>query len=164
MVWWVVVDGEHVQATSARTATATTATARDWNTCFLQAPHRPDVPQHGAPRREKGSAVVTHRRREHVCEHVWACLACVCCGCVCGSGVRRETHLSLRLVAVTASHMRGPGEGWGRGRVFPPSMPHSELVRSVDNALLSRKPDRLDDRDSLEDDAGSAVCQGWSGN
>ena len=61
-----------------------------------------------------------------ILEHVWACLACVCCGCVCGSGVRRQTHLSSRLVAVTASHMRGPGEGWGRGRVFPPSMPHSE--------------------------------------
>ena len=99
-----------------------------------------------------------------ILEHVWACLACVCCGCVCGSGVRRQTHLSSRLVAVTASHMRGPGEGWGRGRVFPPSMPHSELVRSVDHALLSRKPDRPDDRDSLRDDAGSAVCQGWSGN
>ena len=84
------------------------------------------TPAWGSPAGRRVRRWLSTAKEEHVCAHVWACLACVCCGCVCGSGVRRQTHLSSRLVAVTASHMRGPGEGWGRGRVFPPSMPHSE--------------------------------------
>ena len=59
-----------------------------------------------------------------MCGHAWrVCVAGVCAG---AAGWGSQTHLSSRLVAVTALHMRGPGEGWGRGRVFPPSMPHSE--------------------------------------
>ena len=55
---WVVVDGEHVQATTARTATATTATARDWKTWFYKRPTGPMYPSMGLPGGEKGSAVV----------------------------------------------------------------------------------------------------------
>ena len=90
---------------------------------FANGPPARRIPQHGAPRRGEGFGGGYPPLKRNMCsEHVWACLACVCCRCVCGSGVRRETHLSSRLVAVTTSHMRGPGEGWGRGRVFPPSM------------------------------------------
>ena len=72
--------------------------------------------------------VITHRQREHVCEHVWACLACVCCGCVCGSGGVRQANAPF--VETGCSHClayaRSRRELGSRERLFPPSMPHSE--------------------------------------
>ena len=57
-----MVDGERVQATTARTATATTATARDWKTCFYKRPTGPMYPSMGLPGGENGSAVITRVR------------------------------------------------------------------------------------------------------
>jgi len=83
--WWWMVNVKVKTATATATATAHKQLKKN----FLQAAHRPDVPQHGAPRRGEGFGGGYPPPKRNMCARVCGCLACVCCGCVCGSGVRQ---------------------------------------------------------------------------
>ena len=163
---WVVVDGEHVQATTARTATATTATARDWKTCFYKRPTGPMYPSMGLPGGEKGSAVAIHRQRG-TC--VRACVGmpgvCVLRVCVRERGeagtrtFRRDWLQSLPRICEAPARA-----GFEGGCSLPRCFYTSKLVRSVNHALLSRKSIIPKALISLGDDAGNAVCPAAAGS
>ena len=78
--WWMV----NVKVKTA-TATATATAHKRLKKSFLQAAHRPDVPQHGAPRRGEGfgGGYPPPKRNmcARVCGHAWrVCVAGVCAG------------------------------------------------------------------------------------
>ena len=142
------------------TATATATAHKQLKKTFYKRPTGPTYPSMGLPGGEKGSAVAIHRQRG-TC--VRACVGmpgvCVLRVCVRERGeagtrtFRRDWLQSLPRICKAPA--RAGVEG---GYSLPRCFYTSELVRSVDHALLSRKSIVPKSLISLGNDAGNAVC------
>jgi hypothetical protein len=84
--WWWMVNVKVKTATATATATAHKQLKKK---LFTSGPPARRTPAWGSPAGRRVRRWLSTAKEEHVCARVWACLACVCCGCVCGSGVRQ---------------------------------------------------------------------------